>query len=1184
MKQINFEKFLIVIAWLFVLFMGVERGALALETKSFSIELPIKSQEDIKPYVPNEVIVKFKKDKINLSSAFSLSSELRKLIFNWTSGYETEETIKSGNLLVLKLKEGQNLNEVLISLRANSNVEYAQPNYIRQISTLSIDDTYKNDLWGLDNVSQLITYDSGETSVGTSGADIDVRRAWAISTGTTEVVVAVLDTGVAIDHPDLVDVLWDGTTCKDENGGALGGCLGGYDYVDNDVDPSPSNFFKDTHGTHVAGTIAAARNNTKGIAGVGPNIKIMALKVGYSGMIDSVAEIKAIDFAIQNGAKIINASYGGPSYDSAQYEAIVRFRTAGGIFVAAAGNDATNNDTGGHSYPSDYTLDNIISVAATDQNDALADFSNYGLTSVDVGAPGTTILSSVSFRKDVIQNFAAPTGLTAGVGSSWALAGSLSTGVTALFADGNAIESTYLNNSDYYITSSTVDLSTLSGSLTKINFIGYCNDLGTTLGGDAAGDYLALEVSGDGSSFAEIYRWNGDKLGSLIDGGCGAYYCAAPVYVEVNDAYLTSSFKYQFHWVTDSSLSTTLGCFINDMKIIDYPTRGANAGYDFEQGTSMAAPHVAGLAGYLWSAKPSATMSEIVTSILTTGDTLAALAGKTTTGRRINAYNAVLGLGLTALTGPSVTGLANDAVPAKSKTLTWSSATPASDQYRFSIDQLVSGVPTGDYGVGSSTTYSSGDGTFYIHVQARDVDLAEGPVATASFILDNTGPSPIVSTSSLNSFVLSFGETLFDSVGTSLGSGFDLSGRFSTSLQIGISVAATSSTENVTIGVTGTPLAGSYVNLLSGTGANDFYDYLTNAGGALAVYFNGDAWYANPTSLSVASTLFPDLITTGMLTLGGSAPETATSITTTTNLIITIGDSGSNSTVGLTAATIITELTDAEFNANLIVGSTIDVSSVSGLDVGYTATGGIQWGIPGTTLKFSQPVIVSLYLGAGYDAQTLNVYRSDSLSVGWTSSGLSTPTCVVSSGYCSFATVEASYFIAASSPIIPTATPTVAPTGEPTATPTLTPTSAPNNNSSNNQAPGPPEPPRCNDRIPLTAPDLFRISTKKGSATIVYTPVNEQITGYAVMYGHKKGDERYAAMISPLHNNQGEQSFTINKLNPKTTYYFKVTAYNGCVSGPWSDWIPAKADRRREIHKYKTVFKNKIRTLINRFI
>ncbi|HWS48727.1 MAG TPA: S8 family serine peptidase [Candidatus Methanoperedens sp.] len=1165
MKSIKRNWFFVVLVLFFALILGERKVVFGVERPPILQEE--KTSIDNKAYVAGEVVVKFKKDKINLNSTFSLTSQVRKLIFDLTNGYETGDTIKSGNIVVLKIGEGQQVDEVINTLMSDPNVEYAEPNYYQQLTTLSLNDTYKDNLWGLDNFGQSITLGSGLTAIGTSGADIDVRRAWALTTGSTEVVVAVIDSGVAYNHPDLSGVMWDGTSCKDEDGNALGGCLHGYDYRydSEDNDPLPTD---SSHGTHVAGTIAAERNNSKGIAGVAPNVKIMALKFDLS----STAAAKAIDFATQNGVKIINASWGGNSPSSTIYDAIVRFETAGGIFVAAAGNEGEDNESV-HHYPSDYTLSNIVAVAATDQNDLLADFSNFGSTSVDVAAPGVDIYSTIDEAALIDYDFnsigggSLPSTWTSDLGASWGAYNLGGTGTVnmAIYGDLNY---PYVEGVDSYVTSDTVNLSTVSNA--KFSFSAACDTENTDplLGGD----FMALEVSGNGTTFTEIARWNEYSLTAL--GAVPGYYYTYEVGISASD--LTSNFKYRLRWTTDTdgSYGGGDGCKVDNFEIITY-TDGSDELYDFYQGTSMAAPHVAGLAGYLWSIAPSASMSDIISNILGNGDTLASLAGKTSTGRRINAYNSVVSLGVTAPAGPSVTGLSNDAVAAKSKTFTWSSATPSTDGYRFSIDQSVSGVPTGSYSVGlTGTTYSSGDGTFYIHVQAQDADLAEGAVSTASFILDNTGPEASVTSSATNLFILSFGETLYSDVGATFAIGTDVASRFAVSSEIGISEALVAGSESISIGVTGTPLAGTNVNLLSGTATNNFYDYLTNAGGTLAVFYDGDAWQANPTALNVATSHFPDLITTGQLTLGGSAPETATSITAANNLTLNIGGTGANSSVGLTLGTIITELNDAVFNANLISGTQVDVSTISGLEVGYTAAGAIQWGITGTTLKFSQPIIVSIYLGSAYDSQTLYVYRSESLSVGWTSTGLSSPTCVVSSGYCSFAATQASYFLAASS-----ATPT------PTPSPTSAPTSAPSNDSgSNNQSSGPPEAPRCNDRIPIFAPDLFRITTSKGSAKIIFTPVNEQITGYAVMYGHKKGDERYAAIFSPINNNEGEQSFTVNKLNPKITYYFKVTAFNGCVSGPWSDWIPAKPDRKREIHKYKTVIKNKVKTLVNRFL
>ena len=223
---------------------------------------------------------------------------------------------------------------------------------------------------------------------GTNDADIDMPEAWNVSEGADhDVIVAVIDDGVSYQHPDLMDNMWDGTNCKDESGNLLGNCIHGYDFTDEDKDPSP--ITDSIHGTHIAGTIGAKKNNGIGVAGVAPNVKIMALK--FDLYVSS--EIRAIDFAIQNGAKVINASFGSDIFSPSEYSAVNRFRSAGGLFVAAAGNASQSHNVV-PIFPCDYDLDNIICVAATDINDNLSSFSDYGTDHVDVAAPGERILST----------------------------------------------------------------------------------------------------------------------------------------------------------------------------------------------------------------------------------------------------------------------------------------------------------------------------------------------------------------------------------------------------------------------------------------------------------------------------------------------------------------------------------------------------------------------------------------------------------------------------------------------------------------------------------------------------------------------------------------------------------------------------------------------------------------------
>ena len=162
----------------------------------------------------------------------------------------------------------------------------------------------------------------------------------------------------------------------------------------------------------------------------------------------------------------------------------------------------------------------------------------------------------------------------------------------------------------------------------------------------------------------------------------------------------------------------------------------------------------------------------------------------------------------------------------------------------------------------------------------------------------------------------------------------------------------------------------------------------------------------------------------------------------------------------------------------------------------------------------------------------------------------------------------------------PTDTPTNTPT--PTDTPTITP--VPSDNSNNNPPPDINQAPQCHDASPISKPDLFAIKTKKGSAELVFMPVDEKITGYNIIYGLKKGDERFGATTNVFNNNEGEQHFSIFQLNSRSTYYFKVAAANGCTQGPWSDWLSAKASGRGYSYKYKFVKVGKILKLVPRDI
>ncbi|MGY8770866.1 MAG: S8 family serine peptidase, partial [Pirellulales bacterium] len=296
----------------------------------------------------------------------------------------------SGQILLKTTNAG--MDAVSQWLDQNDVVESFEPNALLPNQTVP-NDTEFNSLWGLDNTGQ---------SGGTIDADIDATEAWEITTGTSGNVVAVIDTGIDYTHPDLISSIWvnpgeiAGNGIDDDENGFVDD-IHGFDFINNDGDPMDDN----SHGTHVAGTIAAAGNNSAGITGVAPETSVMALKfLGANGSGSTSDAIRALNYATMMkslysvNVVATNNSWGGGDYSQALYNAIKASGDADILFVAAAGNMGTNNDTAPQ-YPAGYGLDNVISVAATDHNDQLASFSNYGATSVDLAAPGVDILSTV---------------------------------------------------------------------------------------------------------------------------------------------------------------------------------------------------------------------------------------------------------------------------------------------------------------------------------------------------------------------------------------------------------------------------------------------------------------------------------------------------------------------------------------------------------------------------------------------------------------------------------------------------------------------------------------------------------------------------------------------------------------------------------------------------------------------
>lgn len=317
-------------------------------------------------HVPGEMLVRFEDGSDNQAQASALAAV----------GAQVVRRYHLVPAALVRVPGNASMQAMATALTADAAIRYVEPNYRRKPFAMPNDPFY-GEMYGLENTRQ---------TGGTLGADARVATAWDTTVGSTGVVIAVMDTGVKLDHPDLAANL-----------------VAGYDYGDDDDDPSPDPVAVAEHGTHVSGTIGAVGNNQIGVVGVNWNSKIMPLKIAtvepdpMTG-IDAIslsadAVVRALEHAVDHGVKISNHSYGGPYFSGVEYETIAGAMAYDHLFVAAAGNDTLDNDVY-PSYPASYNLDNIVSVAATDHDGLLASFSNFGVQSVDIAAPGVDILST----------------------------------------------------------------------------------------------------------------------------------------------------------------------------------------------------------------------------------------------------------------------------------------------------------------------------------------------------------------------------------------------------------------------------------------------------------------------------------------------------------------------------------------------------------------------------------------------------------------------------------------------------------------------------------------------------------------------------------------------------------------------------------------------------------------------
>lgn len=367
-------------------------------------------------FVANELLVKFKSGSASDAKALSntLSAVGGEIIETITTdamrSSDAKSGIEGGKLVLVNSKIGTM--EAIALLQNLPEIEYAEPNYIYTHSATSNDTYYTNgSLWGM----------YGNTTTPANQFGCGAGKAWAAGhTGSNTVYIGIIDEGYMYTHNDLAanagtnpgEIAGNGI---DDDGNGYRDDVYGWDFAGNNN--SVFDGVSDDHGTHVAGTIGAVGENGKGVVGVNWNVKMLSAKFLGSRGGTTANAIKAVDYftdlKTRHGINLVatNNSWGGGGYSQGLYDAIQRANNAGILFIAAAGNETNNNDAT-LSYPASYTNSNIISVAAITNTGGLASFSNYGATTVDLGAPGASIYSTVPKKSGskVIAGYASYSG------------------------------------------------------------------------------------------------------------------------------------------------------------------------------------------------------------------------------------------------------------------------------------------------------------------------------------------------------------------------------------------------------------------------------------------------------------------------------------------------------------------------------------------------------------------------------------------------------------------------------------------------------------------------------------------------------------------------------------------------------------------------------------------------------
>jgi subtilisin family serine protease len=554
---------------------------------------------------PGELLVRFRAGTSTAMQAHVLAAHRA----------STRTRLPRQGLQLVRLPRGSSAQTTAAALEREPGVLYAEPNFVYRPDATP-DDPFFADLWGL--------------------TTIEAPLAWDTTTGSPEVKVAVVDSGIAYDHPDLAPNVWTNpgesgggkeTNAIDDDGDGYVDDVHGWDFVQNDNEPLDFYF----HGTHVAGTIGAAGNNGTGITGVDWHTSLIALRAGDAAngeLLDSDI-ISAFLYACAHGARVVNASFGGPEFSQAMLDVIASPGCANTLFVASAGNDGVDVDTS-PSYPCSFTAANLVCVAATDADGTLASFSNYGPASVDLAAPGVDVLSTIPDFQSVFDD-----DFESSIASSWMVGGTTphwgrqSDGAGG-FVLSDSPAGDYASGGDTWARpTNAIDLSGKRGCAVEYDL---------KLDTQQDHDLLVVEGSSDLTTWTTVATYSGPVDESEFD--------------DLSDFDGTATFYLRFRLQSDSDATVGDGAKIDNLALSCLGTSFSDTDYFSLSGTSMAAPHASGVAALLWSAVPSAPVSEVKAELLQGADPTASLNGKVATGE-LDAARA-LGLATSPLPDTSV--------------------------------------------------------------------------------------------------------------------------------------------------------------------------------------------------------------------------------------------------------------------------------------------------------------------------------------------------------------------------------------------------------------------------------------------------------------------------------------------------------------------------------------------------